>query len=581
LYFKIADYYNYSYYHERLFSVYVSHYNIPTTFLVHPNVHHESITSHSISRNIPVYDFDWEYYIEKNPDVLKTGDTNPRTAATVHFIEHGYKENLVYKPTPKKYVLLYDDETGHYGLDLIHLIQSIKQYSDYDIILFKKSAIEREFIEKNADIFSLPRGGGYWMWKPYIIREILNLIEPGSLLFYIDSSYRFLAPFDEWTQYVDRHDIMVWKNKPNEPFYPMKQWCKMDVMEIYQIPDDMEICWAGAMLLKNTLYVRSLVDEWLKSCTYQNITDSPSVIPNYPEFIEHRHDQSLLSCVLFRFNVPLHFLSSDVLHNNRVPVINDRPKEESVLYQTYYTSDIRINKYTCHGFGDYIRGTIYLHQLLENTNVTLKVNFSNHLLNQVFVCDNKLSIEECENAKYIFMDEPDNPLDYKIVFTNKSLLTENISDNCKKFIIKNCLTPTIQFSNRLETFKNILGLRDIYSVIHVRLEDNAVLDQAKLSNIIDIIYQIYSEDKNKLLLLASDESYLNEINLPFLMKTNLKRGHVGLNTISLEETQDSMLEFMLMTKSKQIYQLSVYSWGSGFSDIVHKIYNVPIKKYSI
>jgi hypothetical protein len=107
------------------------------------------------------------------------------------------------------------------------------------------------------------------------------------------------------------------------------------------------------------------------------------------------------------------------------------------------------------------------------------------------------------------------------------------------------------------------------------------MDHLKLLQIIHLIHAIYSVEQNKLLLLASNDTYLNEINLPFIVKTNLKRGHVGINTTSLEETQDTMLEFMLMTTCKQIYQISAYNWGSGFSDIVNKIYNVPIQKYKI
>ena len=66
-----------------------------------------------------------------------------------------------------------------------------------------------------------------------------------------------------------------------------------------------------------------------------------------------------------------------------------------------------------------------------------------------------------------------------------------------------------------------------------------------------------------------------------IIKTNLKPVHVGLNTITMEECENTMLEFMLMTTCNKIHQLSVYEWGSGFSDTIHKIYNVPIEKYNI
>ena len=42
-----------------------------------------------------------------------------------------------------------------------------------------------------------------------------------------------------------------------------------------------------------------------------------------------------------------------------------------------------------------------------------------------------------------------------------------------------------------------------------------------------------------------------------------------------------MLEFMLMVSSSDIIQLSVYKWGSGFSDIINALYDKPLIKYKI
>ena len=80
---------------------------------------------------------------------------------------------------------------------------------------------------------------------------------------------------------------------------------------------------------------------------------------------------------------------------------NKKLNSKKTLYQVYYTSSQRVKKYTFHGFGDYIRGTIYLYQLYGDT-INLKINFSNHYLSNFFVCDNHLTINECENTKYIF-----------------------------------------------------------------------------------------------------------------------------------------------------------------------------------
>jgi hypothetical protein len=68
----------------------------------------------------------------------------------------------------------------------------------------------------------------------------------------------------------------------------------------------------------------------------------------------------------------------------------------------------------------------------------------------------------------------------------------------------------------------------------------------------------------------------NESKLPNVIIPDLERGHVGLHTISQKQCEDTMIEFMFMTTCNKIYQLSSYGWGSGFSDIVGKLYNIDI-----
>jgi hypothetical protein len=41
---------------------------------------------------------------------------------------------------------------------------------------------------------------------------------------------------------------------------------------------------------------REFVQQWYElACNYHFIDDSPSVLPNFPDFQEHRHDQSIFS----------------------------------------------------------------------------------------------------------------------------------------------------------------------------------------------------------------------------------------------------------------------------------------------
>ena len=79
-------------------------------------------------------------------------------------------------------------------------------------------------------------------------------------------------------------------------------------------------CWAGAIFMKKTNFVVSFMKEWLDMCCiYENITDSPSIIPNDVRFYDHRHDQSLLSIMLHKYNINMPFFEKRYLQSVRNP----------------------------------------------------------------------------------------------------------------------------------------------------------------------------------------------------------------------------------------------------------------------
>jgi hypothetical protein len=235
-------------------------------------------------------------------------------------------KNFYFKiETAKKYFLVYDDST--HTEFLTPLCESVKKHSTFDVIVFDKKEIDAEFCDANQDILSCNRGGGYWLWKPYIIQKVLGRLREGDYLFYMDSKYLVKRPFTELYSNITQNkmDFIVWKNKPRDREYLMRSFCKMDVIKKYDIYDavfnrNKPDCWAGALFFKNTAGSRATIDEWLKlCCCYEDITDSPSVSTNCSVFDDHRHDQSLLSVVLTKRNYTLNSL--DDTH-----ILNLRPK---------------------------------------------------------------------------------------------------------------------------------------------------------------------------------------------------------------------------------------------------------------
>lgn len=162
----------------------------------------------------------------------------------------------------------------------------------------------------------------FYIWKPYIIWEYIQKMIDGDLLVYADAGTTFVDSIKPLVDEMDE-DIMFFHN-------PWKhvEWCKMDVIDsmlqmAYQPKENMDMGDAKADLYQNikdnkqvqasliffriTPEVRNFVKEWMLWCMMPGFCDnSPSKLPNYPTFQEHRYDQAVLTCLQINYGYKLH-----------------------------------------------------------------------------------------------------------------------------------------------------------------------------------------------------------------------------------------------------------------------------------
>ena len=88
----------------------------------------------------------------------------------------------------------------------------------------------------------------------------------------------------------------------------VREWTKGDVFAYFgnkeRYASHSQIAGGIVMVCKNAKSC-AMVDEWYYICHnhYELLTDAPSKSPNYPEFIEHRHDQSVLDLLAIKYDV--------------------------------------------------------------------------------------------------------------------------------------------------------------------------------------------------------------------------------------------------------------------------------------
>ena len=147
-----------------------------------------------------------------------------------------------------------------------------------------------------------PRGYGYWVWKPWVILQVMKQAQPGDVVVYLDAGctvHTSPASKLRYQWYLDRirhQGTLLFHESPE--FY----WTKRDVIEHFQLnEDDIE---SGQIVgtVQGHLVAQSgieFVQSWLRTCTMDSgrlLLDVLSKANEDKRFIEHRHAQSVLSC---------------------------------------------------------------------------------------------------------------------------------------------------------------------------------------------------------------------------------------------------------------------------------------------
>jgi hypothetical protein len=183
----------------------------------------------------------------------------------------------------------------------VNFFDAVKGYTPDDI--------SQEFKEANSDIWNQTRGYGYWMWKPYIILDYLNnYAKENDVVVYCDAGDFF------WKDVLDQFCDDVSDEKPitaiKSRHWTQAEYTKMDCMVMMGCEGEKYLTsqiYASLIAIKNNSISRKFIEEWLEYCKDINIlTDAPNISgkENFPEFIDHRHDQSIFTNLMNKYEMP-------------------------------------------------------------------------------------------------------------------------------------------------------------------------------------------------------------------------------------------------------------------------------------
>ena len=184
----------------------------------------------------------------------------------------------------------------------IRFKQQATDINFFDSVIIEDEKTIKPLLKEHEEfIINNKRGYGYWIWKAFIIKNQLEKMKTNDILFYLDCGSSIInnnvERLDNYINILKDYDVMVFDN----PDHKTKKNVKMNVINEFNIEDDIleqNLIEGGCIILKNTKKTKEFIDEWKRYMikdNYQLVNDDLLNLPQHEEFMEHRHDQSILT----------------------------------------------------------------------------------------------------------------------------------------------------------------------------------------------------------------------------------------------------------------------------------------------
>lgn len=167
--------------------------------------------------------------------------------------------------------------------------------------------LDPAFVKRNSETLAAARGAGYWLWKPNIVSRSFAELDQGDILCYCDSGAHFVNPIDPLIETMERRslDLLIM-----DEGFSDAQFTKRDAFVLMGC-DSIEYArsaqrFASCFLVRKCRWSDRFVAAFLEYAQDSRIlTDRPNEmgLPDYPEFIAHRHDQSIFSLLTKKYGV--------------------------------------------------------------------------------------------------------------------------------------------------------------------------------------------------------------------------------------------------------------------------------------
>jgi hypothetical protein len=182
--------------------------------------------------------------------------------------------------------------------------------------------ISYEFKQVNRDIWQPGNRGAdcFWLFKPYIIYKGMLQMQDGEVLIYADAGVEFINDVQHIISRMDENVFLFTNTHPNH------HWTKRETLE-EMMPGfvemrDADYVWpqvqASVIFFRICKETIDFVKRWLLWCQMPGIIDDVKG-DQKRYFQDHRHDQSVLTCLATKYVYKLHWWPTAYAEHIRVP----------------------------------------------------------------------------------------------------------------------------------------------------------------------------------------------------------------------------------------------------------------------
>jgi hypothetical protein len=202
----------------------------------------------------------------------------------------------------KKHFISYANSVYKKHLDI--LVKSATNSEWFDNCEgFSPNDLDEDFKTKFAIILKEAKGGGYWIWKPCIIKKKLDSIKDGEYLIYLDAgctlNTKAKKRFDEYIDMLDNSNLGI---VSFQTAHKEHKYTKKEIFDHFKLDETSEHynsgqIMGGIMVIKKNEHSVKLINEWYETADKNSSLFLDNTGIKNPGYSSNRHDQSVFSII--------------------------------------------------------------------------------------------------------------------------------------------------------------------------------------------------------------------------------------------------------------------------------------------